>query len=131
MRSWLRIIGLLIIGIVAGLGLGLYLGWVAWPTEFTDANPSVLQERYQRDYLLMIATVYASDNDLDDARRRLASLGENGEATLFSYTLDMILSQEDDDEIRNLVRLAADIGLHSPAMEPYLMTPPGSPANGQ
>ena len=130
MRSWLRVLGLLIIGLAVGAGLGVYLGWVAWPTEFTDANPSVLQERYQRDYILMIATVYSSDGDLAAARRRIDSLGENGEEALFSYTLDTILRAENEIELRQLVHLAADLGLHSPAMDPYLETAEQEPDNG-
>jgi hypothetical protein len=123
MRNWLRVIGLLILGIGAGVGLGLYLGWVAWPTEFTDANPSILQEDYQQDYILMIATIYAQDGDLVAARRRVDSLGENGLEALFRVTLDTILTAENEMEIRRLVRLASDLGLQSPAMEPYLIVP--------
>ncbi len=123
MRNWLRVVGLLIIGMGVGAGLGLYLGWEAWPTEFTDANPSVLQTQYQRDYVLMVATIYAEDGDLTAARRRIDSLGENGGDVLFSYMLDTILTAENEVEIRKLVRLAADLGLESPAMEPYLIVP--------
>ena len=130
MRSWIRVIGFIIIGIVAGLGLGLYLGWVAWPTEFTDANPSILQESYQRDYLLMIASVYAADNDLETAQRRITSLGEGGEELLFSLMLDSILQADDESEIRRLVRLSADLGLQSPAMGPFLTDPITEPGNG-
>lgn len=122
MRNWLRVLGLLIIGIGVGAGLGLYLGWEAWPTEFTDANPSVLQERYQQDYLLMIATIYAADGDLPAARRRVDEMGGQSRDVLFAYTLDTILRAEDETEIRQLVRLAADLGLQSPAMTPYLST---------
>ena len=130
MRSWLRVLGLLIVGLAVGVGLGLYLGWVAWPTEFTDANPSVLQERYQRDYILMIATVYTADGDLTAALRRIDSLGENSREVLFSYTLDTILRAENEIEIRQLVRLAADLGLRSPAMDPYLIPVGQEPGNG-
>lgn len=123
MRHWLRIIGLVGLGLLIGLGLGLTLGWVVWPTEFTDANPTVLQENYRHDYALMIATTYALDRDLSAAQRRVDSLGEDGEALLFAYTLDMILRGENEGDIRRLVRLTSDLGLYSPAMEPYL-TPP-------
>ena len=130
MRSWLRAIGFLIIGTVAGAGLGLYLGWVAWPTEFTDANPSILQESYRQDYLLLVATVYSADGDLTAAQRRIASLGETGEESLFSFTLDTILRAENEIEIHRLVRLSADLGLHSPAMDPYLESSTVEPSDG-
>ncbi len=132
MRSWLRIIGLVILGMVAGVGLGLYLGWVAWPTEFTDANPGVMQESYQRDYVMMVATAYALDHNLADARKRIAGLGENSSETLLSYTINLILLPGADvTAIRRLVELSADLGLYSPAMDLYLTDPTVEPNNGE
>ncbi len=131
LRSWLRIVGFVFIGLLAGGGLGLYLGWVAWPTEFTDANPAVLQDSYRRDYIVMIATNYALDGDLNAARERIASLGETSNEALFSFTLDTIILEPDDEpKIRRLVRLANDLGLYSPAMEPFLDGPSAEPADG-
>ncbi len=105
-----------------GLGLGLYLGWVAWPTEFTDAAPQILQEQYRKDYALMIATTYALDGDLRSAERRVNSLaGEgNGRSYFFAVTLDTILRNEDEEAMRQMVRLAVDLGLDSPAFTRYL-----------
>ncbi len=120
MRSWIRVIGLILIGMAAGAGLGLYLGWVAWPTEFDEANPAVLEESYRDEYILMTATVYAADGDLNNARSRIASLGQQGQDALFNLTLNKILQGENETEIRQLVHLAADLGLNSPAMSPYL-----------
>ncbi|MCP4423867.1 MAG: hypothetical protein GY803_05190 [Chloroflexi bacterium] len=116
----LRAILIVILGLALGVGLGLYLGWVAWPIEFTDANPSVLAESYRQDYVRMVAVAYAADGDLDGAGRRIASLGADGQDFLLSVTLDAVLRAEDEAEIRRLVRLAADLGLSSPAMTPYL-----------
>jgi len=125
MRSWLRAAGIMIVGMAIGIGLGLTLGWVVWPTEFTNANPSVLQETYRRDYARMIASAYAADGDLAAARQRIAQLGADGAQTLFAVTLDAILKGESETEIRRLVRLSTAVGLYSPAMEPYLDTAQG------
>ncbi|MCA9935760.1 MAG: hypothetical protein H6662_03405 [Ardenticatenaceae bacterium] len=125
MGRWPHIIGFLLVGIAVGLGLGLYLGWEAWPTEFTDATPEILQDRYRRDYALMIATNYAADGDLASAERRINGLGKdgvaNGRAYYFSVTLDTILRNEDVTAITYMVRLATDLGLESPAFAPYLV----------
>lgn len=117
---------------VAGVGLGLYLGWVAWPTEFTDANPGVMQEGYQHDYVMMVATAYDLDHNLPDARKRIAGLGENGTETLLTYTINLILLPGADvTDIRRLVALSYDLGLYSPAMDLYLTDPTVEPNNGE
>ena len=122
MPTFLRAAGIILLGLAMGLGLGLYLGWVAWPTEFTDAAPQILQEQYRKDYALMIATTYALDGDLRSAERRVNSLaGEgNGRSYFFAVTLDTILRNEDEEAMRQMVRLAVDLGLDSPAFTRYL-----------
>ena len=121
MRGRIKSILWVCLGLLFGVGLGLFLGWVAWPTEFTEADPTILQESYQQDYTLMIAANYALDGDLPGARRRLASLGkENTNAWLLDQVVAHILENENETEIRQLVLLAHDMGLSSPAMTPYL-----------
>lgn len=111
---------IIIFGLALGIGLGLYLGWEAWPTEFTDANPAILQETYRYDYVRLIAAAYTADNNLPAAQQRVADLGTSGPDVVLTVTLDTILQGGDEAEIRQLVRLAADLGLSSPAMTPYL-----------
>jgi hypothetical protein len=129
MRNWVRAVIWVGLGLAAGLALGLYLGWVAWPTEFVDADPSILREDYRRDYTLMIAQTYALDGDIAAAQRRLYSLGgEEPDRWLLSMTVDAILSGRDEETIiLPLVTLSSDLGLSSPAMAPYVQsTPTGS-----
>lgn len=119
-RRWLRNVGWVAVGLAAGLGLGLFLGWNVWPTEYTDAVPAIMRREYRQDYARMIAAAYAVDGDLAAARQQLGGLGEDGADLLFSVTLDAILLGEDELEIRQLARLAADLGFDSPALRPYL-----------
>lgn len=126
MKRWIRIIGFISLGLLAGAMLGLYLGWIAWPTEFTDANPAVLAEPYKQDYLMMVAAVYAADGNLPAAQQRLATLGESGQEFLNSFVLDQILQGQQGQEMRQLVQLAHDLGLNSPALQPYLTPSPES-----
>ncbi|MCB8976883.1 MAG: hypothetical protein H6657_05595 [Ardenticatenaceae bacterium] len=118
----------ILLGLVIGVGLGLAVGWVFWPTEFTDANPAVLEDRYRRDYVQLIADSYAQDNNLAQAQQRIGDLGEGGSNYVLQVLIEMILRQEDEGAIRRLTRLANDIGQYTPAMDPYLpATPEATP----
>lgn len=120
-RSVLRIVLWLAAGAALGVTAGFLVGWVIWPIEFTEADPTVLEESYQRDYTIMIAAAYDLDGDLIAARRRLAGLGKDDvDGWLLTVAVDHILGQEDEVEVRQLVQLASDLGLESPLMAPYL-----------
>jgi hypothetical protein len=109
------------LGLLLGVAFGLFLGWVAWPAEFSDTDPTFLNDGYQRDYALMIASAYSLDGDLSIARRRLRSLGlEDSSGWLLLVTVDHILNSGDETGSRLLVKLSSDLGLYSPAMDPYL-----------
>ncbi len=114
----------ILLGLVIGAGLGLAIGWVFWPTEFTDANPTVLQDRYRRDYVQLIADGYALDNNLGLAQQRIEDLGEDGPQYVLEVLIEMILRQEDENAVRRLTRLANDIGQYTPAMAPFLSATP-------
>ena len=116
----LRIPLLILLGLGLGIGLGLYLGWVAWPTEFTNANPAILEIEFKQEITLMIADAYALDHNLPAATRRLNDLGQTADKVLIDVMLDAILQQQDRQQIQKLVNLAVDLDLYSPAMEPYL-----------
>ncbi len=66
---------LIVAGLAVGVGLGLYIGWVAAPVQYVDTAPNSLRRAFKDDYVLMIATAYAGDNDLPAARAQLAGLG--------------------------------------------------------
>ncbi len=115
-----RILVFLLLGLAIGTGLGLAVGWIVWPTEFTDANPSVLQETYRQDYVQMIADAYALDKDLPAAQARLNELGSSPNAILLKTITDKVLADANETDIRRLVQLASDIGISSPVMIPFM-----------
>jgi hypothetical protein len=121
MRRWLRHLAFVGLGLALGIGLGLYYGWVAAPTEFTNATPAMMQAQYQQDYMLMVAAAYDHTGDLATAARRLNKLGETAHSRLFDLMLDQILRAEDEQRVRQLVFLVADLDAgYSPAMDFYL-----------
>jgi hypothetical protein len=116
-----RIFGLATLGFVLGAALGLYLGWIVWPIEFTNADPTLLSDQTKYDYALMVATTYQQDGDLAAARWRLATLGsEDVNAWYLGVTIDAILLGKDEADVRRMVAMANDMGLQSAALQPYL-----------
>jgi hypothetical protein len=110
-----RHLALIIGGLVLGVALGLALGWLVWPIQYTEADPALLREEYRQDYVIMIATAYAGDGDLTAARQRLAHLGENDQDYLLDLTAELVASGQDESIIQSLARLSADLGLTSPS----------------
>jgi hypothetical protein len=107
-------------GLVVGLGLGLYLGWVQFPVEYIDSPASALSQAYQDEYTVMIAAGFQLDRDLQGAVERLRLLGvENVPDYVQSLTERYISSSRDVDDIRLLVALAEGMGRLTPIMQPY------------
>ena len=66
---------LLLAAWAAGVGIGLYVGWIAAPVQYTDTEPGSLAPAFKDDYVLMVATAYSGDHDLAAAQGQLAALG--------------------------------------------------------
>ena len=114
---------LLLFGLALGVGVGLSLGWFVWPTEYADADPTLLAETYRYDYVVMIAAAYQADGDIQTASQRLRTAWLDSPDPFQEYlafTVEAILNGGNDQDLRQLVRLATDLGLSSPAMAPYL-----------
>ena len=95
-------------GLVLGIAAGLLAGWVVWPVEYSNVTPDVLADRYQFDYVTMIAAAYAADGDLEMARGRLERLGPAGPAALLA-----VLAAERDDPAAQIAlqQLAIALGI--------------------
>ena len=77
---------LILASLAAGIGIGLYIGWVAAPVQYLDTAPNSLRASFKDDYVLMIATAYAGRGDLASARAQLATLGFSDPAGAVSAT---------------------------------------------
>jgi hypothetical protein len=70
-------------GFIAGLILGLIIGWWIWPVQWTDATPEALHADLQVDYMRMVIDSYRVNGDQILAVQRYQVLGPNA-AQVFS-----------------------------------------------
>jgi hypothetical protein len=97
-QRWL----LFTLSILLGLALGLIYGWVISPVQYVDTTPSTLRADFRTDYTLMVAEIFESDQNIEQAARRLASLGSQAPAQIAAQALSFA---------QNNHYSAADIGL--------------------
>jgi hypothetical protein len=65
---------IIIVGLLCGLGLGIFVAWMLWPVQVTDVDVPDLKSSSQEDYIILTASSYVYDQDLDKAQSRLAQL---------------------------------------------------------
>ena len=100
----------LIIGLILGLGLGLVISWGIAPVETTDAPPSLLRSDFKDKYRALIAYAYASTDDFDRAKDRLASLTDsNSIEALQSQAQRALADDASPESVDALAALAADL----------------------
>lgn len=125
-----RFVFSLLIGLVVGVGIGLYAGWVQFPVEYVNSPMADLSQRFKDEYTVMIATGYLADGDLMGAVERLRRLGvPNIPAYVQDSAERYITTSRDVNDIRALVALAEGLGRLTPIMEPYRLV--NAPAVGQ
>jgi hypothetical protein len=73
MSRWLKFVLVILVGLV----LGLVYGWVISPVEYLDTTPSTLRYDYRTDYVLMVAEIFNSSRDADQAVRQLALISSD------------------------------------------------------
>ena len=113
---------LLLAGLAVGVGLGLYIGWVAAPVQYVDTAPDSLQRAFKDDYVLMIASAYAGDGNLQSARTQLAGLGYDDPAAAVSAAAQRLSAAGvPDADQQRLDALAQALG--APAEATRLATP--------
>ncbi len=83
MSRWTKFL----IAIAVGFAAGLFYGLVISPVEYTQTSPATLRSDYRADYVLMIAEVYHSDQNLDAAAHRLGMLGSEPPVQLADQAL--------------------------------------------
>jgi hypothetical protein len=110
----------IVIGLTAGLGVGLTIGWL-FPINAPQTTPAELGALWKSDYVLMVAQAYGLDGNLDAAQQRLSELGyaDLGEAVI-QRGKKAIAENSPPEDIGRLARLAAALGARAPELAPYL-----------
>ena len=115
-----------LIGLALGIGLGLLVGWYAWPVTYTGAPASALAPGWKNESIWMAAQAFAYDGDLEAASGRLAPV--LGNVDLGPIVLARAEKAIGDGfppiEIARIGRLAAAYGARSPRVDPYLTQVP-------
>ena len=129
-RTGLIVALLVILGLTAGAVVGLLLGWVVWPVKYVDTAIADLAPEYKEEYILLLASAYVTDGDLEKAEVRLARLEVPNVKQSLSALIDRyILEGRDEADIQALVALAHARGITSPEMLAYLATPTPVPTD--
>ncbi len=89
-----------LIGIIIGLPI---LGWGIWPVQWTDADPSLLQEEYRTDYMRMMIDSYSKNGDQAKAKQRWDSLGKEAQTAFITIAAAPGEMQTDVEEFRKVV----------------------------
>jgi hypothetical protein len=110
-----------LVGIAAGIGLAMLVGWVLLPMPGKELSPASLRADYRVEYLRLVAISYGGESDLAVAEQRLRALGDEPfTAPLVEIAERWIREGRDEELIVPFVRLARDLGVDSPAMGPYV-----------
>jgi hypothetical protein len=129
-RTGLFVAVLLILGFVAGAGLGLVLGWVVWPVSLYDTDLVDLQSGYKEQYIILVGSAYALDHDLEKAQARLDQLEAPNVRQWIAQLADRAIAEgRDEADIRALVELAHGLGVDTPNMVAYLASPTPLPTD--
>ena len=114
-----------VIGVVLGLVLGFAIGWWVWPVQYTNTAPGALRQDHRDDYIVMVATAYEVEGNLEQARERLGLLDAEGSAALVVELAERLVEAGGDTEdITLLARLARALGATTPVLDSYLENSP-------
>ena len=111
----------IVVGIVAGFGVGAIFGYFVMPVNYVGTDISNLRSAQKDDWVLMISAAYALDNNLADARQRINRIDQDP-AVALNYLADVAQRTIDQRDVRNAHNvsvLAIALGVGTTTMRNY------------
>lgn len=118
----------IVLGMFAGLGLGLALAWAVFPVDVTSVDVSDLKGTSQQDYIVLTASAYVYDQDLAKAKERLAVFNDTKIGDRIG-TLANQLAGENSPDALNLAILAVALGNRDQSILRLAVTPTPLPTS--
>lgn len=116
------------LALIAGLAAGLFYTWELDPMERQDTGPSSLYVDDKIAYLALIGDLYGYDQDLDQARERLAAIGiDPAGPDVVGYIEQYLDDGGSIETVRNLAHLARDLGASGGVLLVFGSEPEPSP----
>ncbi len=116
-----------VIALLAGILIGLIIGWWIWPVKWTNTYPSDLRANERNEYLAMVAESYAANNDLALAKKRLESWSREDLADHLQNAQEQALST-DARRAQALEKLISALNLE---VSPPPQQPVGQPISAE
>ncbi len=83
-------------GLIIGVLLGLFIGWVVWPVQYVNTVPADLRESDRLDYILLVSHDYLRTRDTAALERRLETFDPQDLPDLFQQAMEVFRSNPDD-----------------------------------
>lgn len=123
-------LGFPLLSILAGIGIGLMMGWTIWPTDRNDGTFADLATEHKENYILLVSASYAKDHDLDKARALLDQLESPNPAQWVAELASTYIREgHDPTELQHLIQLADGLGMADANMIAYLPTDTPAPSS--
>lgn len=113
------------ISILVGAGIALVYGWMINPVTYVNTTPDNLRKDYKADYVLMVAEIFQTEQNLPMATRRLELL--DSDSPMRQVQRAILTAQELGYSSRDLETM----GKLSAALLPGGQLPATQPAGGQ
>lgn len=127
---WQRIAapGWVLLGLLLGLGIGLYYTWIIDPVVYVQAGPARLSQQYKAEYIFLVSQSFAADGNWPRAQQRLAALEDpNLPQTVNTLLETYVRDLQSPEALRHMANLAQQVGAEGGAVAIFAPTPPVLP----